>query len=593
MNPFACYRLLITPLSPVHIGTGESYEPTNYVIDDGVLHEFDTGAVMATLSDVDRKTLLEIGNRRPDKAMIEALQRYFYERRLPLMAVAQRRTPVVAGVERLYEKRMKGEAENRHDLNKMEIDRTAFVPGKGYPVLFGSSLKGAIRTALLNACNGQASLNQQEQRPFDDYSRAYQQVDRGEMRRAEKQMWRSAPLMQQRLFRFSPGQFQLDPFRLLSLSDASWVGESEVPATQARLAVNRKKAPVVDAQGALRKSKADELYQLLECIPGWHYRAFTGQITVQSVAGLDHRHNDKLPAANLRFDLRRIAQACNAFYRPILDEERRQLRDRGYLDTHWDNTLQTLLQGQAERFQRGDLFLLRVGRHSGAESVTLNGVRHIKIMKAQGQPDEYLDTPKTWWLAAEDKDQMQNLLPFGWLLVEVHPLEDAIPDWHPLKEACAPYLEGARRFVEKLQAKAKEIETARLAAEAKRREAEEARLRQEAEAQRQAALEAARQARLAALSPQMRQVEEFKAQAEARKAQLGPGKEKPNTGIHTLAQQLAKSALEGADWSADEKLALAEALETWLPQLVERLNRKDDWKDARRKLKLAALKGEA
>jgi len=499
----------------------------------------------------------------------------------------------VAGVERLYEKRMKGETENRHDLNKMEIDRTAFVPGKGHPVLFGSSIKGAIRTAFLNACNDEAPLDQQEQRPFDDYSRAYQQADRDEMRRAEKQMRHSAPLMQQRLFQFSPGQFQLDPFRLLSLSDAVWIGESEVPATQARLAVNRKKAPVEDAQGALRKSKADDLYQLLECIPGWHYRAFAGQLTVQSLAGLDNRHGNKLPAADLRFDLRRIAQACNAFYRPILDEELRQLHGRGYLDANWKNTLQALLQGQAARFQRGELFLLRVGRHSGAESVTLNGVRHIKIMKGKDEIPEYLDAPKTWWLAAEDKDQMQNLLPFGWLLIEVHPLQDAIPDWRELKEACAPYLDSARRFVEKLQTKAVEIEQERLAAEAKRRAEEEERQRQQAEAQRRAEQAADRQALLATLTPQLRQVEEFKAQAEARKAQLGSARERANTDIHALAQRLAKSALESVDWSADEKRALAEAIETWLPQLVETLDRKDEWKKVRKKLKLDVLKGEA
>lgn len=28
------YRLAITPLSPIHIGCGEDYVPTNYVIDD-------------------------------------------------------------------------------------------------------------------------------------------------------------------------------------------------------------------------------------------------------------------------------------------------------------------------------------------------------------------------------------------------------------------------------------------------------------------------------------------------------------------------------------------------------------------------------
>ena len=214
-------------------------------------------------------------------------------------------------------------------------------------------------------------------------------------------------------------------------------------------------------------------------------------------------------------------------------------------------------------------------------------------MKGRDEKPEYLDAPKTWWLAAEDKDQMRNLLPFGWLLIEVHPIEADIPDWKPLKEACAPYLDDARRIVDKLQAKAVEIEQARLAAEAKQREAEEERQRQQEEAKRQAEEDAARQAHLATLTPQLRQVEEFKAQAQARKTQLGSAKEKPNTGIHTLAQQLAKSALEGADWSVDEKRALAEAIETWLPQLVEKLDKKDDWKEARRKLKLAVLKGEA
>lgn len=53
MNPFASCRMHITPLSPTHVGTGESYEPTNSVIEDNLLHGFDTGAVMAALSDAE------------------------------------------------------------------------------------------------------------------------------------------------------------------------------------------------------------------------------------------------------------------------------------------------------------------------------------------------------------------------------------------------------------------------------------------------------------------------------------------------------------------------------------------------------------
>lgn len=113
------------------------------------------------------------------------------------------------------------------------------------------------------------------------------------------------------------------------------------------------------------------------------------------------------------------------------------------------------------------------------------------------------------------------------------------------------------------------------------REAEAERLRQEAE----------RQARLATLTENQCRIETFVELARKRVEDLRGNKEKANTGVHSRATQLAKDALQG-DWLPEEKRALAEALETWLPKLVERLDQKNDWKEARRKLKLAALKGE-
>lgn len=105
--------------------------------------------------------------------------------------------------------------------------------------------------------------------------------------------------------------------------------------------------------------------------------------------------------------------------------------------------------------------------------------------------------------------------------------------------------------------------------------------------------EAQRQARLDSLSPRQRKVEEFIRDAQQRAEQLRGGKDKANTGIHNQARQLVKDALESGDWTDDEKRALAEAIETWLPKIVERFDKKDDWKAARRQLRLAALKGEA
>ena len=62
MSPFlTTHRLHLTPLSPLHIGCGEDFEPTNYVIDDGLLYGFDPSR--AALNDLQRKQLTDVARR--------------------------------------------------------------------------------------------------------------------------------------------------------------------------------------------------------------------------------------------------------------------------------------------------------------------------------------------------------------------------------------------------------------------------------------------------------------------------------------------------------------------------------------------------
>jgi CRISPR-associated protein Csm5 len=459
MKIFDSYRLLMTPLSPIHIGTGDSYEPTNYVIEEDLLHEFDTGAVMAAMTAADRKALLDIGRRKPNPEMLQAMQRFFFERREVLMAYGVNRIPVLPGVADICRSRV-GQAANREAngnkvFNQLEIDRTAYNPITRRPVLFGSSLKGAIRTALLDGLNRGALLPKSESNNRQ---------------------------LQQRLFQYQSGKFELDPLRLIHLADAVWYGEPDLPAAQVYLAVNRKKAPVKDEQGHLRKSQAESKnpHQILESVPGWRY-----------------------------------------------------------LDPEWDRSIEMLLEQARARMEHGEVFLLRVGRHSGAESVTLNGVRNIKIMQGKGQNPEYGPTAKTFWLAANGKDQKQNLLPFGWLLVEVRPLDSPPEDWLELKSACQPYLTDSRALAAKLAEKRAMLEQVRIQAEAKRREeAEQARRRAE-EAACLAQAEIERQARLAAMGPEKRAIEDLRClfADESQRNTLSPG----SATIDKLNQLLAQA----------------------------------------------------
>lgn len=102
----------------------------------------------------------------------------------------------------------------------------------------------------------------------------------------------------------------------------------------------------------------------------------------------------------------------------------------------------------------------------------------------------------------------------------------------------------------------------------------------------QAQAEAAQAAHMASLSPAQQCIEAFVTAMRSQHEQYPKFKDKPNGSYHGKARELAKAAHEGADWSAEDKLAAAHAIEEWLPKLVQ-----VDLKDERKKLKLGALKG--
>ncbi|MCP9456148.1 MAG: RAMP superfamily CRISPR-associated protein [Nitrospira sp.] len=431
MKSFTAYRLLFTPLSPIHIGTGDSYNPTNYVIEGDTLHEFDTAALIETLSATDRQAIEAIVNRSPDDGMIRAVQKYFHDRRATLMPLAVHRLPVQPGVAHLYANRVgqiaQQKARGQGVIHQLAIDRTAYNPVTRFPVLMGSSIKGAIRTALLDQVNHGAPRLPQEREGLHEF--------------------------QGRLFRYYEAErrkmfLERDPLRLVHISDAAWQCEPGLPATEIVFAVNRKKAPAGDRQGNQRSTKADSgPLQLLECIPALRYHAFAGQLNMQLLGNVNKP--EQVPATDLRFDMSRIAQACNAFYRPILQQELSLLSQHGYLDPEWGKALTEVLSSSLLE-DRG-AFLLRVGRHSGAESLTLNGVRMIGIKTGRGgQKEEPLAT--TIWLAAKELHQASGLLPFGWLLVEYGPLShESIPDRLSIKQACERRLGPVRQWAQRLR----------------------------------------------------------------------------------------------------------------------------------------------
>ncbi|HHJ38547.1 MAG: hypothetical protein AXA67_08270 [Methylothermaceae bacteria B42] len=419
-------KLWITPLSPVHMGTDEDYTPTSYVIDGNALYEFDQRA-LENLPPAERSQLNAILNGKATPDMLKQVQAFFHRNREWLIPAAANVVKVSTEMAKLYEDRI-GKAANvesggKQVLNALEIERAYYNPTDRWLMLPGSGLKGAMRTALLDAVN------------------QGQRTERGERNRE----------LQQCLFHYTMRELHKDPMRLVHVGDCAWQGPEALNSAEVLFAVNRKKHPVTK-NGKEVSSQAEQrnLYQLLECAAPFRFRAFRGVLNI-SAPGRVENEQGKLP--ELCFSFGEIATACNRFYRPIFERETELLKKRGFLDTQWRKTVEALLNDNSicKRLENNEAFLLRVGRHSGAESVTLNGVRSIKIIMGKGQKPDWGKEAKTIWLATGDKADKRYLKPFGWLLVEMTEPDQTIPEWPEAEKLMEQYNDAMSQWLAEIR----------------------------------------------------------------------------------------------------------------------------------------------
>lgn len=245
----------------------------------------------------------------------------------------------------------------------------------------------------------------------------------------------------------SGGTFATDPFRLIKVGDFRPVKEVKQKIVYG---VNRKKR--------LSEKEARGPYQILEVIePG---AEFVGTITVQqahSMAGI------RKP---VQFD--EIEKALSGFYPRELRKETMSLKTIGC-----DVPILEELPPE--------MMLIRIGRHSGAECVTVEGHRNIKIM--QGPGVKYKDHATTLWLAAGSDNPSGNksLQPFGWAgftrlsIEEVRQFEkeraDMFHAWESgQQEAITVFREKANLLIR--QREAEKLEQKRLANEQRKKEEE-------------------------------------------------------------------------------------------------------------------------
>lgn len=345
---------LIRILSPVHMGCDEVYEPLEFVLDEEAktLTSFDPLDFFSSLDRKDRDSFATACAKGTLESLLELLK--FMRGRKSRGHKVDVSGGLVEDYRRTLGIRAGDQRRIQQELNSFQIQRTAFDPHTNHPYIPGSAVKGALRTAWLNAKQKEKNL-----RP----GRNNRDVERELL---------------------DGGNLETDPFRLLKVSDFHPVGSVRAHIL---FAVNEKKIP--------SKFKARGPYQIVEIIP-------SGSVFAGRVDLLDP------PAGSLiktPLEKSKLLKSAGHFYGGEFGRENKELEAIGVF-------------GRTETPASG--VLLRIGRHSGAESVTIEGHRNIRIKKGRGEKDGNLDHATTLWLASDASRNYvkERLQPFGWVALE-------------------------------------------------------------------------------------------------------------------------------------------------------------------------------
>ncbi len=329
------YRFL--PLSPVHIGSGQTLAPEEYLLSGDTLVRFNPHALLGAMNEEGRRRyerLLDDGN------LAEALGflRKFFQDTARQGAGARSRFELYrvrlgSGASR----EVKRAVEEPHQ-RKGEIHALPRNPYTGDIIIPGSSIKGAIRTAVVS------SLVNSGERMLDHV--------RAELRATEKR--RKAQRLEQVALGYQQGHTEEDPLRLLEVADASW------PAAAVR--IDRASLQKLGRSAEQTEGMQIHLERLvcqgdnLDLQPDCRVRIELNQ------RALGHRKVRELVRRPLGWDM--LSGACTNFYIGRFNAEMQR----------FGSILSEGMRRCYPDLKAGDI-LLRVGHHCHFDSLSVDNLR--------------------------------------------------------------------------------------------------------------------------------------------------------------------------------------------------------------------------
>ena len=415
------FRFVIQTICPVHIGCDEVYDPLSFYV-DGSKQEVVCFSPLDLIRYLSEEKLKALSRICQKGTMASLLEVYKF---MSHVTAEGRRIKASPGFVEHYNETLRIPADKdkkiRQGLNQFIIWRTAFLVEDDRPYIPGSAIKGCLRTAYLNAIARQKKLKRFKAKEAKELEKAL----------------------------LDGGQFSTDPFRCVKVSDFRPIGEVR---TRIAYAVNEKKSA-----SRFRARGPSQIVEIIE--PG---SFFEGSLTIE----------EPHPKAGIKnpISMDALLDSLRGFYGKEKEREQKELKAIGVPETNF--------------FQGALGAPMRLGRHSGAECVTIEGHRSIKIMGKRGEKPRWERAATTLWLVSPSPrpNGKLGLLPFGWVSFigpdpEILPqLEQEERQWRKqLETSRLEAFEQRRRERQRQLEKAMEIEKAKAEEERKAREEEERR----------------------------------------------------------------------------------------------------------------------
>lgn len=366
-------HILLETAAPVHIGCSEVYEPTGFTVDTdkNELNSFEPTDFIASLSPSEKQEFSNICSKGSIESIIEL---YRFMRGKPVKG-RRVKLPEEFSAHHSSVLNLKGTKNIQQGLNNFTIERTFFRSHDQRPYIPGSSVKGAIRTAVLNRMASELNY------PENNKPQTIKPGKPWDKKKAEVLENRLYEKNRKDLSRYRK-DIASDPFRLVKVSDFHPVEEAP---TRIFYCINRKRNEKKEARGP---------YQILETImPNVR---FSGTVTIEQPVNRNF--------INYPLGAEDVLESIRLFFNNLLNDEKPVLamyNTRLDLDTE-------------------NKYPLKCGRHTGAEGVTVEGYREISV-KVGKKEFKSLPNSTTYWFASDFRkpDFNKDLYPMGWMTASI------------------------------------------------------------------------------------------------------------------------------------------------------------------------------